>query len=66
MTEPRWPEWPGSSSGLFVSLQGLDGSSTEICLSSLGNRLGILAIYGEQRQHGQTVDVRAQGMADTQ
>ena len=62
------PEWPvGPLSGLCVSLQGLDGRATEICcLSSLGDRLWSLAIYGEQRQRGQTVDIRAQGMADTQ
>ncbi|XP_043231552.1 uncharacterized protein LOC122386438 [Amphibalanus amphitrite] len=63
VTEPRWPEW--DEYGLSVSLQGV-AADTISYLTDLGRRVTRLEIYGEQRQHGQAADIRAQGMADTE
>ena len=64
VTEPRWP---GRSpwGGLSVSLQGVT-ADTISHLADLGRTVRVLEIYGEQRQHGQAADIRAQVMADTE
>ena len=62
MTEPRWPGWYRDD-GLSVSLQGV-AADTISHLADLGRTVTRLEIYGEQRQHGQAVDIRVQGIAD--
>ena len=57
VTEPRWPGRYGS--GLSVSLQGV-AADTISHLADLGRTVTRLEIYGEQRQHGQAADIRAQ------
>ena len=48
-----------------MSLQGV-AADTISHLADLGRTVTLLEIYGEQRQHGQAADIRAQGMADTE
>ncbi|XP_043241009.1 uncharacterized protein LOC122391284 isoform X1 [Amphibalanus amphitrite] len=64
VTEPRWPEWD-EDDGLSVSLQGV-AADTISHLADLGRTVTVLEIYGEQRQHGQAADIRAQRMAATE
>ncbi|XP_043217870.1 uncharacterized protein LOC122379601 [Amphibalanus amphitrite] len=64
VTEPRWPGWD-EDDGLSVSLQGVT-ADTISHLADLGQTVGRLEIYGEQRQHGQADDIRAQRMANTE
>ncbi|XP_043234858.1 uncharacterized protein LOC122388125 [Amphibalanus amphitrite] len=59
VTEPRWPELNPLVRGLSVSLQGV-AADTISRLADLGRTVTVLEIYGEQRQHGQTADIRAQ------
>ena len=63
VTEPSWPGWD-EDDDLSVSLQGV-AADTISHLADLGRTVTRLEIYGEQRQHGQAADIRAQRMADT-
>ncbi|KAF0308836.1 hypothetical protein FJT64_002111 [Amphibalanus amphitrite] len=64
VTDPSWPGWD-EDGVLSVSLLGV-AADTISHLADLGRTVTGLEIYGEQRQHGQAADKRAQRMAITE